>query len=80
MTTENYGFLCEISPLFRPYVLNIYHDLKLGLCKTKVDLERVGGSANTLENQFRLVLPYCSKKIEMGCNIRSFHPLVCTRF
>ncbi|CAH0727873.1 unnamed protein product, partial [Brenthis ino] len=64
MTTENYGFLCEISPFFRPYVQSIYHDLTLGLCKTKVDLERVGGSSNALDSQFRLVLPYCSKKLK----------------
>ncbi|XP_023950900.1 BRISC and BRCA1-A complex member 2 [Bicyclus anynana] len=64
MSTENHSLINDISPVFRPYVHNIYQDLQLGLCKTKVDLERIGGSANNAESQFRLVLPYCSKKLK----------------
>lgn len=60
------GILNEIAPVFRPYVQTVYEDLKLGLCKTKVDFERVMGCSVDGESQFRLVLPYCSKKIKMG--------------
>ncbi|CAH2107473.1 unnamed protein product [Euphydryas editha] len=63
MATEN-NFLSDISPMFRPYVENIFHDLKLGLCKSKVDLERISNSSTNSETQFRLVLPYCSKKLK----------------
>lgn len=29
-----------------------------------MDLERIGSAANGAESQFRLVLPYCSKKLK----------------
>ncbi|KAL0840478.1 hypothetical protein ABMA28_015724 [Loxostege sticticalis] len=58
------GVLNEISPAFRPYIQCVYQDLKLGLCKTKVDIERVSGGSEGAESQFRLVLPYCSKKLK----------------
>ncbi|KAI8428604.1 hypothetical protein MSG28_007342 [Choristoneura fumiferana] len=64
MATESYGVINDIAQVFRPYVQNIYQDLKLGLCKTKVDVERISGSAEGAESQFRLVLPYCSKKLK----------------
>ncbi|XP_072941072.1 BRISC and BRCA1-A complex member 2-like [Epargyreus clarus] len=63
MSTENLSVLSDIAPPFRPYVQNIYQDLELGLCKTKVDLERMGCSDEN-ETQFRIVLPYCSKKLK----------------
>lgn len=34
------------------------------MCKTKVDLERISGSSDGGDCQFRLVLPYCSKKLK----------------
>ncbi|CAG5039887.1 unnamed protein product [Parnassius apollo] len=61
---DNKGILNEISPVFRPYIQNLYHDLELGLCKAKVDLEKVGGNCDNAETQFRLILPYCSKKLK----------------
>ncbi|XP_050342661.1 BRISC and BRCA1-A complex member 2-like [Nymphalis io] len=64
MSIDNYSFISDISPMFRPYIQNIFHDLKLGLCKTKVDLERIGSTSIGSETQFRLVLPYCSKKLK----------------
>lgn len=64
MATENYNFISDISPMFRPFVENIFHDLKLGLCKSRVDLERIGNNSIDAETQFRLVLPYCSKKLK----------------
>ncbi|CAG9560341.1 unnamed protein product [Danaus chrysippus] len=64
MSVDNLGFLNEISPMFRPYIQSIFQDLKLGLCKAKVDLERIGGNSSGAESQFRLVLPYCSKKLK----------------
>ncbi|XP_026751461.1 BRISC and BRCA1-A complex member 2-like [Galleria mellonella] len=63
MSSECIGILNDISPIFRPYIQNVYEELKLGLCKTKVDLEKVAGSDLT-DSQLRLVLPYCSKKIK----------------
>lgn len=38
--------------------------LFLGLCKTKVDFERISGNLEGGECQFRIVLPYCSKKLK----------------
>lgn len=35
-----------------------------GLCKGKVDIERIPGSSDGIESQFRIVLPYCSKKLK----------------
>lgn len=35
-----------------------------GLCKNKVDIERIYGCSEGTESQFRLVLPYCSKKLK----------------
>lgn len=35
-----------------------------GLCKTKVDFERVSGNSEGGESQIRIVLPYCSKKLK----------------
>ncbi|XP_063378864.1 BRISC and BRCA1-A complex member 2-like [Cydia fagiglandana] len=64
MGTESFGVINDIAQVFRPYIQNIYQDLKLGLCKTKVDIERISGSADGAESQFRLVLPYCSKKLK----------------
>ncbi|CAH2075198.1 unnamed protein product, partial [Iphiclides podalirius] len=61
---DNSGVLCEISPVFRPYIQNLYRDSQLGLCKAKVDLERISGNCDGAETQFRLVLPYCSKKLK----------------
>ncbi|CAG9785155.1 unnamed protein product [Diatraea saccharalis] len=58
------GILHDLSPAFRPYIQCVYQDLKLGLCKTKVDIERISGASEGPENQFRLVLPYCSKKLK----------------
>lgn len=34
------------------------------MCKTKVDVERISGFTEGTESQFRLVLPYCSKKLK----------------
>ncbi|XP_013141418.1 PREDICTED: BRCA1-A complex subunit BRE-like [Papilio polytes] len=64
MKTENSTLLCEISPVFKPYIQSLYNDLELGLCKAKVDLERIGSSSDGAETQFRLVLPYCSRKLK----------------
>ncbi|KAG6464809.1 hypothetical protein O3G_MSEX014739 [Manduca sexta] len=64
MGTENCGILNDLSPVFRPYVQNMYQDLKLGLCKTKVDFERISCSPDGSESQFRVILPYCSKKLK----------------
>ncbi|XP_049866149.1 BRISC and BRCA1-A complex member 2-like [Pectinophora gossypiella] len=64
MALDTFGIIKDISPVFRPYVQNVYQDLKLGLCKNKVDIERVSGSSDAAESQFRLVLPYCSKKLK----------------
>lgn len=35
-----------------------------GLCKSKVDIERLCGTSHGPEHQFRFVLPYCSKKLK----------------
>ena len=35
-----------------------------GLCKTKVDFERVSGNSEGGDCQIRIVLPYCSKKLK----------------
>ncbi|CAB3243778.1 unnamed protein product [Arctia plantaginis] len=64
MATETFGVLNDLAPVFRPYVQCVYQDLKLGLCKTKVDFERVLGNFDGGESQFRVVLPYCSKKLK----------------
>ncbi|KAJ2938218.1 hypothetical protein O0L34_g17554 [Tuta absoluta] len=64
MTVDTFGIISDIAPVFRPYVQNVYEDLKLGLCKSKVDIERIAGSSEAVESQFRLVLPYCSKKLK----------------
>ncbi|XP_068630473.1 BRISC and BRCA1-A complex member 2-like [Battus philenor] len=64
MKMDNNGVLNEISPVFRPYIQNLYHDLELGLCKAKVDLERIGNNNDGSVTQFRLILPYCSKKLK----------------
>lgn len=64
MATEAFGVINDIAPVFRPYVQYLYQELKLGLCKTKVDFERVLGSSEGTESQFRIVLPYCSKKLK----------------
>ncbi|CAK1553561.1 unnamed protein product [Leptosia nina] len=61
---DNLGIVGEISPVFRPYIQTIYQDLKIGLCKTKIDLERITGNSDGVESQLRLVLPYCSKKLK----------------
>lgn len=45
-------------------ILNLNFNNHLGLCKAKVDLERIGGNSSGAESQFRLVLPYCSKKLK----------------
>ncbi|KOB67916.1 BRCA1-A complex subunit BRE [Operophtera brumata] len=58
------GIIHDIAPILRPYVQTVFEDLKLGLCKTKVDFERVSGSGDGGDCQFRLVLPYCSKKLK----------------
>ncbi|CAH2992111.1 unnamed protein product [Chilo suppressalis] len=58
------GLLLDITPAFRPFIQCVYQDLKLGLCKTKVDIERISVVCEGAENQFRLVLPYCSKKLK----------------
>ncbi|CAD0198366.1 unnamed protein product [Chrysodeixis includens] len=63
MSSESFGVINDLAPMFRPYVQNVYQDLKLGLCKTKVDFERISGSLGG-ESQFRIVLPYCSKKLK----------------
>ncbi|CAF4777244.1 unnamed protein product [Pieris macdunnoughi] len=62
--SDNFRILSDISPVFRPYIQSIYQDLKLGLCKTKIDLERISGGIDSVETQLRLVLPYCSKKLK----------------
>ncbi|XP_045493231.1 BRISC and BRCA1-A complex member 2-like [Colias croceus] len=62
--TDNMSILSEISPVFRPYIQCIYQDLKLGLCKSKIDLERMSGNMEGVESQLRVVLPYCSKKLK----------------
>lgn len=36
MATENYNFISDISPMFRPFVENIFHDLKLGITTLNV--------------------------------------------
>ncbi|KAL4708397.1 hypothetical protein ACJJTC_019633 [Scirpophaga incertulas] len=60
------GILNDIAPAFRPYILSVCQDLELGLCKTKVDIERIAGfsCAEGVDSQFRIVLPYCSKKLK----------------
>ncbi|CAG9138515.1 unnamed protein product [Plutella xylostella] len=63
MSSEN-GIIRDIAPAFRPYVQSVYQDLTLGLCKSKVTVERLCGSSFGQEHQFRLVLPYCSKKLK----------------
>lgn len=64
MASEIFGVINDLAPVFRPYVQYVYQDLKLGLCKTKVDFEKVLGSLEGGESQFRVVLPYCSKKLK----------------
>ncbi|KAJ0179975.1 hypothetical protein K1T71_004566 [Dendrolimus kikuchii] len=64
MSAEVFGILNDLAPNFRPYVQYIYQDLKLGLCKSKVDIERISGPSEGGECQFRLVLPYCSKNLK----------------
>ncbi|XP_047020124.1 BRISC and BRCA1-A complex member 2-like [Helicoverpa zea] len=64
MSSESFGVVNELAPVFRPYIQNVYQDLKLGLCKTKVDFERVSGNSDGGESQIRIVLPYCSKKLK----------------
>ncbi|KAJ8732644.1 hypothetical protein PYW07_015243 [Mythimna separata] len=64
MLSESFGVVNDLAPVFRPYIQNVYQDLKLGLCKTKVDFERVSGNSEGGESQIRIVLPYCSKKLK----------------
>lgn len=40
MKTENSTLLCEISPVFKPYIQSLYNDLELGeyrLTKIKIN-------------------------------------------
>lgn len=62
--SDDYGIFNDLSQEFWPYVQHIYQDLKLGLCKAKVEIERISGPSEGGECQFRLVLPYCSKKLK----------------
>lgn len=41
-----------------------YFCFVLGLCKTKVDFERISGNLEGGDCQLRIVLPYCSKKLK----------------
>ncbi|XP_041976585.1 BRISC and BRCA1-A complex member 2-like [Aricia agestis] len=54
----------DISIAFRPYVETIYTDLRLGLCKSKIEIEKIGSNSKGNHNQFRLLLPYCSRKLK----------------
>ncbi|XP_004926449.1 BRISC and BRCA1-A complex member 2-like [Bombyx mandarina] len=64
MGTEAFGYFKNLSPAFRPYVQTLCEELKLGLCKTKIDVERISCLPDGEECQFRLLLPYCSKKLK----------------
>lgn len=64
MSSDSYGVLNDLAPVFRPYIQNVYQDLQLGLCKTRVDFERVSGRSEGGDCQIRIVLPYCSKKLK----------------
>ncbi|XP_013188300.1 BRISC and BRCA1-A complex member 2 [Amyelois transitella] len=64
MSSDSFGILYDIATSFRPYIQNVLQELKLGLCKTKVDLEKIPGGPDGADTQFRLVLPYCSKKLK----------------
>lgn len=64
MSIQGYNdILVEFSPSVRSFIQYLWKDLNFGLCKSKIDIERLRSSNNNLSDQFTLVLPYAGKSL-----------------